>query len=131
MLSSPYTDQIHYLPDRSWTMAYSPKSGGLEIAANRALIACMNDQEPLLVFRQRSDKKSPTGSRYLVAGLGMVERFEAAAQVFRIRGLHAEEVSQYIAGTERLTDDLWRRRCGSKVSKIGQRPFGRTEQSIE
>ena len=66
----------------------------------------MNDQEPLLVFRQRSDKKSPTGSRHLVAGLGMVERFEAAAQVFRIRGLHAEEVSQYISGTERLADDL-------------------------
>jgi hypothetical protein len=36
MLSSPYTDRIEYLPDRSWTMAYSPKSGGLEIAANRA-----------------------------------------------------------------------------------------------
>jgi hypothetical protein len=106
MLSSPYTDQIDYLPDRSWTMAYSPKSGGLEIAANRALIACMDDQEPLLVFRQRSDKKSPAGSRYLIAGLGMVERFEAAAQVFRIRGLHADEVSRYVSGADGLTDDL-------------------------
>jgi HNH endonuclease len=106
MLSSPYTDRIEYLPDRSWTMAYSPKSGGLEIAANRALAACMEDREPLLVFRQRTDKKNTKGSRYLVAGLGMVERFEVAAQVFRIRGLHAEEVSRYISGTEILTDDL-------------------------
>jgi hypothetical protein len=77
-------------------MAYSPKSGGLEVAANRALIACMDDQEPLLVFRQMSDKKSRNGARYLVAGLGSVERFEAAAHVFRIRGLHAEENSRHL-----------------------------------
>ena len=106
MVSSPYTDQIEYLPDRSWTIAYSPKAGGLDIAANRALIACMDEHEPLLVFRQRSDKKSRTGSRYLVAGLGMVERFEAAAHVFRIRGLHAEEVSEYLSGNDGLADDL-------------------------
>jgi predicted restriction endonuclease len=106
MLSSPYTDQIEYLPDRSWTMAYSPKSGGLEVTANRALIACMDDEEPLLVFRQRSDKKSGTGSRYLIAGLGMVERFDPAEQTFRIRGLHAEEISQYLSGHDELADDL-------------------------
>lgn len=106
MLSSPYADQIDYLPDRSWTMAYSPKAGGLDVAANRALIACMDDREPLLVFRQRSHKNSRTGSRYLVAGLGMVERFEVAAQAFRIRGLHAEEVSRYLSGNDKLPDDL-------------------------
>lgn len=106
MLSSPYTDQIEYLPDRSWTMAYSPKSGGLDVAANRALVACLDDQEPLLVFRQTSDKKSRTGSRYLVAGLGVVQRFEAAAHVFRIRGLHAEEISRYLYGDYGLADDL-------------------------
>jgi HNH endonuclease len=106
MLSSPYTDQIDYLSDRSWTMAYSPKAGGLDVAANRALIACMDDQQPLLVFRQRSAKKSRTGSYYLIAGLGMVERFEVAEQVFRIRGLHAEEVSRYLSGNDELADDL-------------------------
>jgi hypothetical protein len=28
-------------------------------------------------------------------GIGMAERYEVAEQVFRIRGLHAEEVSRY------------------------------------
>jgi predicted restriction endonuclease len=106
MVSSPYTDQIEYLPDRSWTMAYSPKSGGLDVAANRAMIACMDDREPLLVFRQTSDRKSRTGSRYLVAGLGVVQQFEPAAHVFRIRGLHAEEISRYLYGDYGLADDL-------------------------
>ena len=36
MLSSPYTDKIEYLPDRSWTMLYSPKAGGLEVSSNQA-----------------------------------------------------------------------------------------------
>jgi len=66
----------------------------------------MDDQEPLLVFRQTSDKKSRTGSRYLIAGLGVVQRFEAAAHVFRIRGLHAEEISRYLYGNYGLADDL-------------------------
>ena len=54
MLSSPYTDQITFLSDRSWVMAYSPKSGGLQLAANVALFHCMEDQEPLLVLQHRS-----------------------------------------------------------------------------
>jgi predicted restriction endonuclease len=87
-------------------MVYSPKSGGLEVTANRALIACMDDKEPLLVFRQRSDKHGRTGSRYLIAGLGKVERFDPAGQTFRIRGLHAEEVSLYLSGHDELADDL-------------------------
>ena len=70
MLSSPYTDQIDYLPDRSWTMAYSPKSGGLEIAANRALIACMNDQEPLLVFAREVTRRAREGLVIWLLGWG-------------------------------------------------------------
>jgi hypothetical protein len=31
MLSSPYSDKIEYLADRSWTMLYSAKAGELEI----------------------------------------------------------------------------------------------------
>ena len=61
MLTSPYSDQIRYLSDRSWTLAYSPKAGGLEVAAHRALINCMEDHEPLLVFRQMTDKASSGG----------------------------------------------------------------------
>jgi hypothetical protein len=106
MLSSPYSDEIHYLPDRSWTMAYSPKAGRMEGAANRALILCLDDEEPLLIFRQTTDKTSKGGSRYLIAGLGMIERFNPVTQLFQIRGLHAEEIAQYLYGEERLSDDL-------------------------
>src|SRR3954468_18115501 len=49
MLSSPYHDRVFYNPDRTWWMHYSPKSGGMEHAANVALIRCMTDHQPLLV----------------------------------------------------------------------------------
>jgi hypothetical protein len=106
MLSSPYSDKIHYLPDRSWTMAYSPKAGALEAASNRALILCMDDREPLLIFRQTSDKSRKGGSRYLIAGLGMILRFDRATQLFQIRGLHDDEIARYLYGNEQLSDDL-------------------------
>jgi hypothetical protein len=106
MLSSPYTDQITFLDDRSWLMAYSPKSGGLDIAANVALLNCMEDREPLLVLRQRTDKRSRSGSTYLIAGLGYIERYDAQRDVFQLRGLHIEEVARYIYGKHDLADDL-------------------------
>jgi hypothetical protein len=106
MLSSPYTDQITFLDDRSWLMAYSAKSGGIDVAANVALFNCLEDQEPVLVLRQRTDKQSRFGSTYLLAGLGQIERYDAARDIFRLRGLHVEEVSRYLYGESELTDDL-------------------------
>src|SRR5208282_3380043 len=100
----PTRSNIYRIEVGRWPTAQ--KSGGLDVALNRALIACMDDQEPLLVFRQTSDNKSRTGSRYLVAGLGSVQRFEAAAHEFRIRGLHAAEISRYLYGDYGLADDL-------------------------
>ena len=104
MLSSPYTDQITFLADRSWVMAYSPKAGGLDLAANVALFNCMEDNEPVLVLRQQTDKRS--GSTYLIAGLGQILRFDANEDVFRLRGLHADEVTSYLYGRSDLADDL-------------------------
>jgi hypothetical protein len=106
MLSSPYTDQITFLGDRAWLMAYSPKSGGLHIGANAALFNCMEDREPVLVLRQQTDKSSRSGSTYLIAGLGEIERYDAQHNVFRLRGLHVEEVTRYIYGQSNLADDL-------------------------
>ncbi len=106
MLSSPYTDQITFLEDRSWLMAYSPKSGGLDISANVALLNCMHDREPVLVLRQRSDKRSRQGSTYLVAGLGHIERYDVEHNIFQLRGFHVEEVASYIYGHRNLVDDL-------------------------
>ncbi len=105
-LISQYSDKIQHLPDRSWTLAYSPKSGSLEGASNRALIRCMDDKEPVLTLRQTSDKRSSDGSRYLIAGLGVIERFDPSVQLFQIRGLYDKQISQYLYGTEQLSDDL-------------------------
>lgn len=67
MLSSPY-NQVYHNPDRTWWMHYSPKSGGMEQAANVALIRCMSDRQPILVARQVSDKFHRDGSRSFFSG---------------------------------------------------------------
>jgi hypothetical protein len=96
MLKSPYNDQTHYHPDGTWWMHYSPKAGGINLAANAGLIRCMTDAEPLLVLKQVSDKTSATGTRYRLLGLGLVEAFEAALDVFRIRGVPADRFTDYL-----------------------------------
>lgn len=104
MLSSPYHDQVFHNPDRTWWMHYSPKSGGMEQAANVALIRCMTDRQPILVARQVSDKFHHDGSRYRLLGLGYVEHFDAKTDLFRIRGMEWMEVSSSLGLG--LTDDL-------------------------
>lgn len=104
MLSSPYHDQVFYNPDRTWWMHYSPKSGGMEQAANVALIRCMTDHQPLLVAKQVSDKYHRDGSRYRLLGLGYVEHFDAGTDIFRIRGMEWIEVSTVLGLG--LSDDL-------------------------
>ena len=59
MLKSPYHDQTHFNPDGTWWMHYSPKAGGMDIAANAALVRCMTDSEPLLVLKQVATKPPP------------------------------------------------------------------------
>jgi hypothetical protein len=56
-------------------MTYSPRSGGLDISDNRALVKCMDTRMPLAVFKQVSDKTSPQRSTYLVLGLGLITSF--------------------------------------------------------
>lgn len=104
MLSSPYHDQVFHNPDRTWWMHYSPKSGGMEQAANVALIRCMADRQPVLVAKQVSDKYHRDGSRYRLLGLGVVEHFDAKTDLLRIRGLEWAEVSATLGLG--LTDEL-------------------------
>jgi predicted restriction endonuclease len=87
-------------------MLYSPKAGGLEVSSNQALVRCMQDREPLLVLRQVTSKADRDGSTYLIAGLGLIERFEPESNLFRIRGMHVEEVLRYLYGQEMLSDEL-------------------------
>ena len=92
MLKSRYGDQLFHNPDRTWWMQYSPKSGGMDLAVNTGLVRCMTDRQPVLVLRQESDKTSASGARHLFLGLGYVENFDPAADLFRIRGLTFDEV---------------------------------------
>src|SRR5438552_3388877 len=73
-------------------MQYSPKAGGMDLAVNAGLVRCMTDRQPVLVLRQESDKTSASGARHLFLGLGYVENFDPAADLFRIRGLTFDEV---------------------------------------
>jgi hypothetical protein len=104
MLSSPYSDQVFYNPDRTWWLKYSPKIGAMEHATNASLVRCMTDHEPVLVLRQVSDKTSAEGARHRLLGLGFVETLDASANLFRIRGLEWDETSALLGIG--LPDDL-------------------------
>ena len=93
MLKSPYSDQLFHNPDRTWWMQYSSKKGAMDHAMNASLIRCMTDGQPVLVLRQVSDKSSREGARHRLLGLGAVENFDAASNLFRIRGLEWGEMS--------------------------------------
>ena len=93
MLKSPYSDQLFHNPDRTWWMQYSSKKGAMDHAMNASLIRCMTDGQPVLVLRQVSDKSSREGVRHRLLGLGAVENFDPATNLFRIRGLEWDEIS--------------------------------------
>jgi hypothetical protein len=104
MLKSQYNDQVFFNPDRTWWMHYSPKEGAMDIGVNAALVRCMTDEQPVLVLRQVSDKTSAEGSRHRLLGLGFVENFDPAVNLFRIRGLEWDEMSTLLGVG--LSDDL-------------------------
>ena len=107
MLKSRYSDQLFHNPDRTWWLEYSPKAGGLDLAVNAGLMRCMTDKEPVLVLRQESDKTSAAGARHLLVGLGYIENFDAAADLFRVRGLTFDEVAALTGtGLSEESDDL-------------------------
>ena len=86
---SPYEkkDDVVFLSDGRWLMTYSPRSGGLDISDNRALVKCMDASMPLAVFKQISDKTSPQRSTYLVLGLGLITGFDSNTGVFYIESV--------------------------------------------
>jgi HNH endonuclease len=96
MLKSRYSDEVFYNSDRTWWINYSPKAGGMDLAVNTALIRCISDKQPVLVLRQESNKTSPDGARYRLLGLGAVEDFDVANDLFRIRGWDWSGVSQFL-----------------------------------
>ncbi|GJM11847.1 MAG: hypothetical protein DHS20C12_02500 [Pseudohongiella sp.] len=106
MLVNPYSDSLAFNADRSWHFAYSPKSGSLDSAVNLSLFACERDSEPLIVIQQVSDKTSAKGARYRILGLGLIETFDTAEQVFRIREVTIENFQERLDPSQVLQDDL-------------------------
>src|SRR6266853_2699805 len=96
MLKSRYGDQLFHNPDRTWWMQYSSKKGAMDHAMNASLVRCMTDGQPVLVLRQVSDKNSRDGSRHRLLGLGAVENFDPATDLFRIRGLELFEITTFL-----------------------------------
>jgi hypothetical protein len=96
MLKSQYSDQVFFNPDRTWWMHYSPKEGAMDIGVNAALGRCMIDSQPVLVLRQVSDRTSPEGSRHRLLGLGTVENFDPATNLFRIHGLELSKITTFL-----------------------------------
>lgn len=86
-------DEVVFLDDGRWLMAYSPRSGGLHMADNRALVNCMDDRVAIGVFRQLSDKTDRIqGSTYRVLGLGLVTDYDAKRDVFVIESADSTAV---------------------------------------
>jgi len=85
MRESPYADKLTYLPDGRWYIKYSAKAGGKELAVNQGLFNCMKDKEPIIVLEQLSDKTSQQGTRYRLMGLGLIDNYDFAQDIFFIQ----------------------------------------------
>ena len=105
-LASPYDhkDEVIFLEDGRWLMTYSPRSGGLNVPDNRALVKCMIDRIPLAVFKQMTEKRDRQyGSTYMVLGLGLVASYDPSADVFIVESVDQpslEEVTGVIVDEE-------------------------------
>lgn len=97
---SPYEhkDEVVFLDDGRWLMTYSPRSGGLEISDNHALVRCMDDHMPLAVIQQVADKTK--GSTYKVLGLGIISSFDSAHDVFIVESADLPALTQVSAAIE-------------------------------
>jgi predicted restriction endonuclease len=97
---SPYEhkDEVVFLEDGRWLMTYSPRSGGLDISDNRALMRCVDDHMPLAVIQQVTDKTK--GSTYKVLGLGIISGFDARRDVFIVESADLSALTQVSAAIE-------------------------------
>lgn len=105
-LGNPYNDRIEYGEDGSWIYYYSAKDGSLDSAVNASLFLGMAAKEPVIVLRQISDKHAPEKTQYRFHGLGILEHFDENNRLFRIRGMHIEEINDYLGYGMVMEDDL-------------------------
>lgn len=106
--SSPYEhkDEVLFLDDGRWLITYSPRTGGLQLADNRALLKCMDDHAPIGVFKQLTDKTDRReSSTYRILGLGLVTGYEASSDVFYIENVDRQAILEI---TDSLPDEVER-----------------------
>ncbi|MFW6297601.1 MAG: HNH endonuclease [Desulfosalsimonas sp.] len=104
MRVNPYKDKVTYLPDGRWTIKYSAKTGGPDIAVNRALLKCLADKEPVIVLEQLSDRSSRQGTQYRLMGLGLLDHYDPASELFTIFHVDYATLEQVSRGVE---DDVF------------------------
>jgi hypothetical protein len=85
MKVNPYADKLTYLSDGRWYIKYSARAGGSDLAVNKGLFKCMMDKEPVIVLEQLSDKTGRQGTQYRLMGLGLIDTYDPAQDVFSIQ----------------------------------------------
>jgi hypothetical protein len=102
---SPYDqkDEVVFLEDGRWLMTYSPRSGGLDISDNRALMRCKDEGIPFGVLKQITQKtRDEHGSTYLVLGLGVITAYDARSDVFIVESVDRDALERV---TSVIVDD--------------------------
>jgi hypothetical protein len=97
--TSPYEgkDEVIFSDNGHWLMTYSPRSGGLHISDNRALVKCLDERVPICVFRQFSDKTDRVhGSTYRILGLGLVTGYDPKQDIFIVESADETALEQVI-----------------------------------
>jgi len=101
MKVSPYADKLKYLPDGRWTIKYSAKKGGPDIAVNQSLFNCMRNKEPIIVLKQLSRKSGKQGTRYRLMGLGLISTYDPANDIFNIQHVDFKTLEQISNGADK------------------------------
>ena len=100
MKVNPYADKLTYLPDGRWTIKYSAKKGGPDIAVNASLLNCLKDKEPVIVLEQLSSKTHKQGTRYRLMGLGLIDSYDPANDIFSIQHVDFATLEKISNGTD-------------------------------
>ena len=100
MKVNPYADKVTYLADGRWTIKYSAKAGGPNLAVNQALIKCMAAKEPVIVLEQLSDKTGRQGAQYRLMGLGLIDNYNPATDLFTLFHVDYATMAQVSQGVD-------------------------------
>ncbi len=100
MKVNPYKAKLTYLSDGRWTIKYSPKAGGKDLAVNKGLFLCMQDKEPVIVLEQLSTKTSKKGTQYRLMGLGLIDSYDPAQDLFTIQHVDFATLEKVSNGVE-------------------------------